>query len=78
MTLSSPSNGATGVSISISDLNINIFDPDADTFDWTIETSPNIGSSTGNDDSNGTKSCSVSGLAYTTTYTLYNNLYLVR
>ena len=40
-----PSNGLTGVSISISTLSVNINDPDGDNFNWTIKTSPNIGNS---------------------------------
>jgi len=73
ITSSSPSNGATGVSISISDLNINIFDPNSDNFDWTIETNPNIGSSSGTSESDGVKTCSISGLTEETTYTWYVN-----
>jgi|Deesub1362A_J573_1020465.scaffolds.fasta_scaffold01023_6 hypothetical protein len=70
----SPANGATGVSISTSQLSVYIADPDGDTFDWTIETKPNIGSSSGIGDTNGTKTCAISGLAYGTTYTWYVNV----
>ena len=73
MSSSSPSNGAIGVSIDISELNINIFDPDDDTFDWSIETSPNIGSSSGTSKSDGVKTCSISGLTEGITYTWYVN-----
>jgi len=69
-----PSNGATDVSISLSQLSIDITDPDGDTFNWTIETSPNIGSSSGNNDNDGTKICNISGLQYSTTYTWYVNV----
>lgn len=69
----SPSNGSTGVSVSTSSLSVTITDSDGDTFNWTIETSPNIGNSSGNNTSNGTKTCSVSGLSYSTTYTWYVN-----
>ncbi|RLF39919.1 MAG: hypothetical protein DRN12_06310, partial [Thermoplasmata archaeon] len=68
-----PANGATNVPITLSQLSIDIADPDGDTFDWTIETSPNIGSSSGTGESNGTKTCSISGLQYGTTYTWYVN-----
>ena len=73
MTSPSPSNGTTGVSISIFELNINIFDPNDDTFDWSIETSPNIGSSSGTSESDGVKTCSISGLTEWTTYSWYVN-----
>ena len=62
------SNGANDVSIGTSSLSINIEDPDGDSIDWAIETSPSIGSNSGSNDYNGSKSCSVSGLAYSTTY----------
>ena len=67
------SNGATEVSISTSSLSITIEDPNGDSIDWTIETSPNIGSNSGNNDSNGSKSCSISSLAYSTTYYWFVN-----
>ncbi|MCK4995593.1 MAG: PKD domain-containing protein [Thermoplasmatales archaeon] len=66
-----PSNGATDVSTTISELSVTIEDPEGDTIDWTITTSPNIGSDSGTGESNGTKTCSVSGLQYDTTYTWY-------
>jgi len=64
----SPSDGATGVSIGLSSLSVSIADAE-DTFDWTITTSPNIGSSSGSGESDGTKTCSVSGLTYDAYYT---------
>ncbi|MCD6474279.1 MAG: hypothetical protein J7K47_05185, partial [Thermoplasmata archaeon] len=70
----SPADGATNVPITLSQLSIDISDPDGDLFDWTIETSPNIGSSSGNNEANGTKTCSISGLQYGTTYTWYVNV----
>ena len=66
-------NGAEGVSVSTSSLSIIIEDPDGDSFNWTIETSPNIGSNSGSNDSNGTKSCIISDLAYFTTYHWFVN-----
>ena len=66
-----PTNGSANVPISTASLSINIQDPDGDTFNYTISTSPNIGSSSGNESSNGSKSCSISGLDYSTTYTWY-------
>jgi cobalamin biosynthesis Mg chelatase CobN len=43
------------------------------TFDWNITTSPDIGNSGATGASNGTKSCSISGLEYSTEYTWYVN-----
>ncbi|MFW6121389.1 MAG: PKD domain-containing protein [Petrotogales bacterium] len=65
--------GANKVSIGTSSLSITIEDPNGDSIDWTIETSPNIGSNSGNNDYNGSKSCSISGLAYSTTYNWFVN-----
>jgi hypothetical protein len=66
-----PSNGATDVSVSISELSVTIEDPEGDLIDWSITTSPDIGSSSGTGENNGTKTCSISGLEYETTYTWY-------
>ena len=66
-------NGTTEISIELSSLSITIQDPEGESFNWTIETSPNIGSKSGNGESNGTKSCSISGLDYFTSYTWYVN-----
>jgi len=70
----SPVNGSTNVSMSTSMINVTIKDPDGDTFDWTIQTSPNIGSASATNETNGSKSCSISGLVYSTTYTWYVNV----
>ena len=68
-----PSNGVTNVPVGTSSLSVTIKDPDGDLFDWTIETSPDIGSSQANGASNGSKSCSISGLSYSTTYHWFVN-----
>ncbi len=62
------SDGEKDVPISTSSLRITIEDPDGDSIDWNIRTSPNIGSSYGNSEYNGSKSCSISDLAYSQTY----------
>jgi len=74
-TFSSPSieNGTTGVSLNISFVNITIKDPEGNSFNWTIETSPNIGNNSGNNESNGSRYCNVSGLTYSTTYYWFVN-----
>lgn len=70
----SPSNGSTGVSTSLSTLSISIEDPDGDVFNWSIETSPNIGSNNVYNDSNSSKTCTLSNLEYSTTYYWYVNV----
>jgi hypothetical protein len=69
----SPSTGTAGVSTSISQLSIYIDDPENNSFDWTIETVPDIGSNSGTGETDGTKTCSISGLNYSMTYTWYVN-----
>jgi photosystem II stability/assembly factor-like uncharacterized protein len=68
-----PVNGAVEVPISLQILSVDISDHDGDGFDWSIETSPDIGSSSGTGEGNGTKTCSVSGLEYGTEYTWFVN-----
>jgi len=68
-----PSNGATNVPITITSLSVYISDKEGESFNWSIETSPNIGNSNGYNEYNGTKSCSVSSLDYNTTYSWYVN-----
>jgi len=76
-----PSNTSTGVSISLSELSVSITDSDGDLLNYTIETSPYIGSvdnsSTGNHTSGetgGIKTCNTSGLEHDNTYTWYVNV----
>ena len=66
-----PPDNETEVSIDISEITVDINDPDGDYFDWSVQTSPFIGSNSGISESNGTKKCEVSGLNYDTTYTWY-------
>ena len=68
-----PANDTTNVSISTSSLIVSIQDPDGDSFNWGIETSPYIGNSLSFGASNGSKSCSISGLNYSTTYYWFVN-----
>jgi len=53
--------------------NISIAD-ESGSFNWSIETAPDIGSAYGNLEGNGTKSCQLDGLYYSTTYTVYVNV----
>jgi hypothetical protein len=63
-----PVNNSTGVSVGLSSLSITMQDPEGDYFNWSITTVPDIGSSSDTNASNGTKTCNVSGLAYSTMY----------
>jgi len=64
----SPSDGATGVSVGLSSLSVTIEDSE-NTFNWTITTSPNIGTNSANGASNGSKTCTIAGLSYDGYYT---------
>jgi len=63
-----PINRSTGIPPTITSLNITILDQEADLFNWSITTSPNIGSNSGFDETNGSKSCPISNLINATTY----------
>jgi hypothetical protein len=66
-----PSDGSINLSITMNTLSIFISDPEGDAFDWSIETIPDIGSSSGIGEFNDTKYCDISGLSYGTTYNWY-------
>lgn len=68
-----PSDKAVNVPITTSILSIYISDKEGDRFNWTIQTSPFIGSFNGENEENGTKICNISGLQYNTTYTWFVN-----
>ena len=68
-----PVNNATNVPLSLSQLSVFISDPEGNGINWSIETSPDIGSNSGTYDSNGTKTCSISGLQYDKTNTWFVN-----
>jgi len=55
----------------LTNISVLIRDPEGDNFNWSINTSPNIGSSYGFNETNGTKYCNVSGLNYSTVYHWY-------
>jgi len=67
----SPVNGSAGNLVSLS-WGIPINDPEGNNFNWTIQCS-NGQSANANGASNGTKSLSVSGLAYSTSYKVWVN-----
>ena len=64
-----PANNSVNVNINCPIVNITIEDPEGDLFNWTITTSPDIGTNSETYSSNGTKTCSISDLSYSTTYT---------
>jgi hypothetical protein len=67
----SPTNGSINNPLSLS-WSIPINDPEGDTFSWTIQCN-NGQSNSGTGATNGTKSLSLSGLVYSTTYTIWVN-----
>lgn len=68
-----PSNKSSGVSTSISTWNITITDPDFNTFDWSIDTFPDVGNGSGTTEMSGSKQTTLTGLAYSTNYSVYVN-----
>ena len=62
----SPVNGSIDVPVTAG-LSVFIMDPDGDLFNWSITTSPNVGSASGTNQGNGTKTCSVN-LSFFTIY----------
>jgi len=70
---STPTDEQAEVPLSLGYVNVTINEPDGDTFNWSIETSPDIGNASANNEHNGSKSCTVSGLVSGTTYTVFVN-----
>ena len=69
-----PADGAMDISITISELSFNISDPQEDQMDYTVETSPDIGSDSGSGVYDGRYSVSISGLDYSTEYNWFVNV----
>ena len=67
-----PTNGSTGQSLTFSWM-VEISDPDGNTFDYSIECSNGDNTSV-NDASNGTKYLVITGLNYSTEYTIWVNV----
>ncbi len=63
-----PQNESDSMDISLNTLSIDIVQMSGTSFNYSIVTSPDIGSSLGSYQSNGTKTCSISNLAYNTMY----------
>lgn len=70
--------GVTNQSINVSCdtqyWNISIINASGNVFDWTIETVPDIGNASGDNESNGVKSCDLTTLDTNTNYTIYVNI----
>jgi hypothetical protein len=64
-----PANGAKNVPNSLSELSFNLADLENDPMDYTVITTPNIGSGSGVGVANGEYSVPISGLEVSTTYT---------
>ena len=69
-----PMNNSRYVPVSLSHLSITLNDYQGDSMDFTVETSPNIGSSGGNNVGGGTFTCDVSGLDYAIEYKWFVNV----
>ena len=67
-----PRSGKCRVSIYMDNISVVISEASGN-FDYTIETDPDVGSITENAVADGVKTCTVSDLAYDTTYTWYVN-----
>ena len=68
----SPSNGSTGNQLSLT-WSIPINDPEGDQFSWTIQCNNGQTNSSSGDETNGTKSLTISGLAYSKSYKVWVN-----
>jgi hypothetical protein len=72
--LETPVNNSIDIPIDVGYLNVTITDPEGDNFDWSIETSPDVGSTTGTLETDGEKSLVLpSNLEYWTTYKWFVN-----
>ena len=66
-----PGNGSRNIPISTSTLTVTIQNSKGHPFNYYIKTSPTIGSTLGGNKYNGSKTCTISNLAYSTTYYWY-------
>jgi hypothetical protein len=69
-----PIDGEKWVSTDITELSFKINDPQHDPMDYTVETTPNIGSDIATGLGDGTYTCDISNLEYTTIYKWYINV----
>jgi hypothetical protein len=64
----SPANGSTDVAVTLTSLSFTLTDAQNDLMNYTVLTSPNIGSGSGTNVAGGGYNVSISGLSYSTTY----------
>ncbi len=64
-----PADDAMGVSVSLAQLSFDLYDPDGEPMDYTVTTTPDIGSGSATGVGDGTHTVAISGLAHATTYT---------
>ncbi|MFE3846247.1 DUF2341 domain-containing protein, partial [Thermoplasmatota archaeon] len=69
-----PANDAVDVAITITDLTFNLVGHQGDPMDYSVETSPSIGSDSASGVGNNTYNVPVSGLAFDTVYTWFVNV----
>lgn len=69
-----PEHNAVDVNCNFSELSLIISDADGDKVNWSIETSPDIGTSSGVNESCGEKTCNLSNVTYFTEYTWFVNV----
>ena len=54
-----PANNSYPVANTLTEISVHLEQADGLTYNWSIETSPNVGSNSSNNDNNGTKNCTV-------------------
>ncbi|MCX6665680.1 MAG: DUF2341 domain-containing protein, partial [Euryarchaeota archaeon] len=69
-----PTDQSKGILTNLNIINVTISDPDGDSMNWSIDTSPDIGSNSSNNVGNISISCNISGLIAGTTYYWYVNV----
>ncbi len=68
-----PANNRDDVPVKISEVSVKISEPDNDSFFWSIESVPDVGSDNGWKNTNSYVSCEIKNLEYNTTYNLFIN-----
>jgi len=63
-----PTDESTLWDVTTTSVNVTMVDVDSD-INWTIDFTPDVGNSSGFLDKNGSKTCTISGLLFSTTYT---------
>ena len=63
-----PSNGSTLWDMGTASVNVTMYNANT-SLNWTIDFTPDIGNSSGTYGENGSKTCTISGMLYSTTYT---------